>query len=128
MTIALNIGVTHQSITDPEKLADPATKHYSCRYPGQTVICGDGSEAPFVGGTFSTQDPYLINILDKQAGYPGSMIYAGRKDLPELTTVAQAAQDNATLAKVAASADAGKPADPATLENAGKVVEAMKTK
>lgn len=128
MSIALNIGVVHQSITDPEKLADPATKHYSCRYPGQTVVCGDGSEVQFVGGTFSTQDEYLINILDKQSTYQGSMIYSGRSDLAAVTTIAQAAEDNATLAKVAASADAGIAVDPATMDAATKVADAMKTK
>ena len=129
MAQSLKIGFIHQSIMDEDKLVDPSTKHYTSRYPNQTLCMPDGSEVIFVGKVFSTQDPDVIASIEAAIKSGGSMLSRGRTDVPEPAQVlSQGAEDNATLAKVAASADAGIAVDPATMDAATKVADAMKTK
>lgn len=102
----LNIGVFHTTETNPEKLADPATKHYTSQIPGLTIVCGDGSELQFIGGVFSTSNPYLINILDRKVDMR-LHISSGRSDIATPSFLQTAAEDNATLSKVAVASDSG---------------------
>lgn len=87
--------------SSPRALADKNSRIFRHMVPGARFVMPDGLEILFMGGQFVTNDPEIIEELDKVANKASSMIYTAAE-------VVEAVKANANKLAADAADTAGK--------------------
>lgn len=76
-------------------LTSAGSKTYRHMVPGAKFHMPDGLELVFLGGTFTTSDPAIIDQLDRVANRPASQIFSTEAARNAVTQLQKLASDDA---------------------------------
>lgn len=101
-TNVLLSGEQVESEIHPDVLNDPKTKVYYHTVPGAKTILADGAECVFRGGMYATQNPTIIEHMEKIANKRGTLVYTKDKEgaLKDVNLAAEDAKAPAAEANV----------------------------